>query len=110
LCGVEVFANPPYATDRLPFIPPAIRKQKADVVALQGCYEIEHFDFICNELQDIYPYNARVDSGGGMKFHNGLMLLSRWPVLKYELEAMVKVSTLEAYMGTKSTLNVWIDN
>jgi endonuclease/exonuclease/phosphatase family metal-dependent hydrolase len=109
VCGFEIFANPPYATARLPFIPAAIRSQKADIVALQECYEVEHFDFLCTELQDIYPYYARVESGGGYKFHNGLMLLSKWPILKYELEAMEKVSMLEAYAATKSALNVWID-
>ena len=109
VCGLEVFANPPYATERLPFIPAAIRGQKADIVALQECYEAEHFDFLCSELEDLYPYSARVNSGGGIKFHNGLMLLSRWPILKYELEPMERVSTLEAYAATKSALNVWVD-
>jgi hypothetical protein len=77
ICGVEVFSNPPFADQRLPYIPDMIRKKGADIIALQECYESAHAEMITDSLKDIYPYCARVDSGGVARFHNALMLLSR---------------------------------
>ena len=103
LCGCcEVFSNPPFAMARLPHISPAIRKFDADIVAIQEVYEQSHVDRILSELADLYPHHARVNSGGCLSFHNGLMVLSKWPILNVELERLRTVSTLEKFLATKS--------
>jgi endonuclease/exonuclease/phosphatase family metal-dependent hydrolase len=65
--------------------------------------------FICSELKDLYPYHARVNSGGLLKFHNGLLILSRYPIKGVSLDPYKKVSSLESYMATKSNLVVDVD-
>jgi endonuclease/exonuclease/phosphatase family metal-dependent hydrolase len=94
---------------RLPHISPAIRSLNADVVAIQEVYEQKHVDRLLEELGDLYPHHARVDSGGCMKFHNGLMVISKWPIVSFELEPLRKVSWLESILATKSNLNVTVD-
>ena len=103
---LEVFANPPFCTARLPRQPDAIRALGADIVAIQECYEHAHFMILFNALKDLYPHFARRHSGGCIAFHNGLAILSRWPIVSVELEPLRKVATLEKYMASKCNLNV----
>lgn len=105
-CCCEVFANPPYAIQRLPHIPGALKSANADVIAIQECYEESHARFITQSLKDIYPYNARENSGGCVKFHNGLLFLSKYPIEESELRPYKKVAALERYLATKSSLVV----
>lgn len=106
LLGLTVFSNPPHADERLPHIPAALRSCPADILAIQECYEEKHANFLCNELKDLYPYHARADSGGFVRFHNALLVLSKYPIVRCELQHYKKVSTLEYYMATKSNLIV----
>ena len=106
-CGcLTAFSNPPYVPQRLPYIPAALRRYPADVVALQECYEAAHAEYLCTELQDLYPYHARIDSGGFIKYHNGLLILSKHPVVKSMLQPYEKVASLEKHLATKSNLIV----
>jgi endonuclease/exonuclease/phosphatase family metal-dependent hydrolase len=104
--GAVVFANPPHASERLPHIPKALRSYPADILAIQECYKVKHANYLCNELKDLYPYHARAESGGIFQFHNGLLVLSKYPIVRCELQRYEKVSTLEYLLATKSSLIV----
>lgn len=109
LLGLTVYSVPPYANERLPSIPNALREFPADILTIQECYEISHAKFICAQLKDLYPYHARVESGGILKFHNGLLFLSKYPIISSSLQAYKKVSNVEKHLATKSNLVVEVD-
>ena len=105
ICGcIPVFSNPPYMQERLPFIPEAIRKIGADVVALQECYSLKDAKFIASKLEDLYPYYSRHGTGTCLKFSNGLLIMSRWPITSSYLDKFKRVSTMENWLATKSIL------
>jgi len=106
---VTVFANPPHVEERLAMQPQALRQFPADVLALQECYEEAHAQFLCTQLADLYPYHARFESGGCIKFHNGLLVLSKHPIVHSELQSLDRVASLERHMATKSNLIVDLD-
>ena len=107
--GLTVFSNPPHAGKRLPQIPPTLKSYPADILAIQECYEKRHADFLRESLKDLYPHSARVKSGGLIKFHNGLLVFSKYPIAKCELQRYHKVSSLEYHMATKSSLIVEVN-
>lgn len=109
MLGMTLFSNPPYAKERLPFIPEGIKSVHADIVAIQECYEDKHAEYLIAALKEMYPYHARMNSGGVFRFHNGLMLFSKFPIKNCTLQAYKKVSSLEYYMATKSSLIVDVD-
>ena len=37
------------------------------------CYEQQHADFIIEAVKNTHPYHSRLQSGGMLKFHNGLL-------------------------------------
>ena len=78
-------------------------------ISITECYEPGHANFLINELKDTHPYHAREKSGGLLKFHNGLLLFSKFPIKRIQLIAHNKVSTLERYLATKSMLAIEID-
>lgn len=57
-------------------------------------------------MKETHPYHAREKSGGIFKFHNGLLILSKFPIKNRALIAHNKVSTLERCLATKSMLAV----
>lgn len=73
------------------------------------CYEQQHADFIIEAVKDTHPYHSRLQSGGMLKFHNGLLYLSKFPIKKETLIAFKKVSTLEKYLASKSMLVIEVD-
>lgn len=109
VCGKEVFANPPFSKQRMPFLPPAILGIGADIIALQECYEECHFKELYKPLKSSYPHVAWQKSKTKLfQCSNGLVLLSKWPIESFEIEVLRSVSTLEKWMASKSNMNVVI--
>jgi len=106
---VRVFTNPPYCEDRVLYMPSALLYNPADILAIQECYDKEHFDYLCCRLEHLYPHHARVESGDLIKFHNGLVLFSKYPIINSSLQLYETVSGLEEFMATKSSLIVDVD-
>lgn len=102
--GVRVFSNPPYSKDRLPLIPNALRSTNADIVCLQECYDECHYKKIVDNLHDVYPFTARQRSGDSVKLHNGLIILSKYPIQDSYLIRYEDASFLESCFATKSSL------
>ena len=62
--GILAFSNPPYGSERFPFICSELLKfEDVDVICLQECYEDCHANAIIDALKSKYPYHARVKSG-----------------------------------------------
>jgi sphingomyelin phosphodiesterase 2 len=103
---IPIFSNPSYVSERRPFIPDKIRAINADIVSIQECYEDKHSTFIIQSLIDLYPYHARHRSPGfaPWKFQNGLLFLSKYPIINSYLEKLDKASSLEMFMANKSNL------
>ena len=104
LFGFTVYSNPPYSEKRLRFIPEAIRHHEPDIVCLQECYSERHVEYLIFALIDLYPYCARQNSGDLVRLHNGLLILSKFPVVSSKLIQYKEVSTLEYYLASKSSL------
>ena len=60
-------------------------------------------------MKDTHPYHARVDSDTIFTFHNGLLILSKFPIKKEHLVPYRRVSKLEWYLASKSMLVVEVD-
>jgi len=106
---LTVYSYPQYSDERIQYMPSALLYNPADILAIQECYDEEHFEFLQKYLVHIYPHHARVESGDFLKFHNGLILFSRYPILNCQLQPYEKVSRLEYFMATKSSLIVDVD-
>lgn len=103
--GVTLFHNPPYCRERLSSIPAALLEVDADVVLLQECYFERDADFLWRSLQGVYPYKSRQDCPRTwLQLHNGLMVLSKWPVSKERLDKYRDAAWLEKLLGCKSNL------
>lgn len=104
-----VFSNPPHSVKRLPFIADAIRSRNADIVVLQEIYDEIHVNLITQKLRDMYPFISRQASGGILQFHNGLVILSKWPVTDQRLVRCDDAANLELLLASKSFLASTID-
>lgn len=112
LFGVfEVFANPPYANERFPKILDYLDKEindNVDIVCIQECYSEYHAEAIKRKLQKKLPYHARHFNSPlhniSMKFHNGLLTLSKFPVAESSIMSLRRVSSLERWLANKSHL------
>lgn len=107
LLGFEVFANPPHALERLPCILKALQAQHdVDILCIQECYSKTHVKAIRKALKDILPHYAHHTSSGfsPLKFDNGLLILSKYPISDVVLDPYKKVSSLESWMANKSSL------
>ena len=104
-----VFSNPPYSEQRMLHIPSSLISNPVDILAIQECYDEDHYELLCYSLKELYPHNARVTSGDMLKFHNGLVLFSKFPIIKSVLMPYDRVSSLERFMATKSSLIVDVE-
>lgn len=57
-----------------------LKASGCDIVALQEVYDEWQADFLIEYLRNVFPYYARRTSGGTLSLHNGLMLMSRFPL------------------------------
>jgi endonuclease/exonuclease/phosphatase family metal-dependent hydrolase len=94
LCGQEVWANPKFGKERLPYIVKALRESDADIVALQECYETKDIQAIWEPLKNMYPHIAWKHHCSccvlmpGIPDSNGLVMLSKFPIESFELEIL----------------------
>jgi endonuclease/exonuclease/phosphatase family metal-dependent hydrolase len=108
--GWTVFENPQFAAERLPFVGRALSSAPvlADIVCLQEVYTDTDAAVICRALEQTHPHVVRVNDVPTPlpKLHNGLMILSRWPLAQDSvvLERFVEASRAEQWMGNKSIL------
>lgn len=110
-CGVTCFSNPPYSTQRFPYLAPDVAKLNPDVVAFQECYSDQHADQLYEQLKHILPHRARLNSHkwGILNLHNGMMILSKYPVQSTKLISHKYVACVEDWFGDKSTLVAVLD-
>jgi endonuclease/exonuclease/phosphatase family metal-dependent hydrolase len=125
---LQVFANPPFADERFAHIPKALLSSGADIIALQEIYEDCHVNSLISQVKHIYPFYARgherdngkwqhpsqsndqkqkpsmATSFSEWKFHNGLLLLSKYPIESAALIKHKRAALLEQIMGSKSML------
>ncbi|CAG9480331.1 unnamed protein product [Plasmodium vivax] len=59
ICGVCIYQNPPFISNRLLHIPFALKKTNADIIALQEVYDEKHVEYLKNHLAANYPFCAR---------------------------------------------------
>ncbi|GAB65636.1 endonuclease/exonuclease/phosphatase domain containing protein [Plasmodium cynomolgi strain B] len=59
ICGVCIYQNPPFISNRLLHIPFALKKTNADIIALQEVYDEKHVEYLKNHLTANYPFCAR---------------------------------------------------
>lgn len=106
---IIIFENPPHGKDRLKHIPQAIRDEGADIVLLQEFYYEQDATFIIESLKDIFPFVSRQDCCRScIQLHNGLLLLSKFPVVKESLETFKNASKIERIFACKSFLTTAI--
>lgn len=110
-CGVTCFSNPPYSKFRFPHLAPDIAKLNPDILAVQECYSQDHADQLFDQLKHILPHCARLDSHkwGIVSLHNGMMVLSKFPIKESKLISHKFVACVEDWFGDKSTLIAVVD-
>jgi len=110
---VEVFANPPYAIERFPkileYLDKEISSSDVSMICIQECYSEFHANAIIQLLKDRLPYHARHFNSPllhsvSLKFHNGLLTLSKYPITNSYILPLHKVSTVERWLANKSHL------
>ncbi|KAL8437792.1 hypothetical protein ACSSS7_000673 [Eimeria intestinalis] len=99
LCGLRVYQNPPFTQRRLHHIPAALLATGADIICLQEVYGEAHADFIIESTRHKLPFVGRRTSGGRFSLHNGLLVLSKYPIVTY----------IERCFASKGMLEVAID-
>ena len=71
----------PFVEERLVALPAQLRPLNADIVTLQEVYKQSHREHIASELRDVYPFCAYQRKRRNLGLDNGLMTLSRTPVV-----------------------------
>lgn len=126
ICGVKLYQNPPYTSHRLLQIPSALRGINADIIALQEVFDEKHSDYIIESLQPVYPYFARESRRSSknqslriwkpisvihnqLALHNGLLVLSKYPILSARFTCFSDVTLIEEWFVSKGMLEVTIE-
>ncbi|CDJ42675.1 endonuclease/exonuclease/phosphatase domain-containing protein, putative [Eimeria tenella] len=109
LCGLRVYQNPPFTQRRLHHIPAAILSTGADIICLQEVYGENHADFIIESTRHKLPFVGRRTSGGRFALHNGLMVLSKFPIVHTQFHKFEDVTYIERCFASKGMLEVAID-
>ncbi|EZG62259.1 endonuclease/exonuclease/phosphatase domain protein [Gregarina niphandrodes] len=104
LLGVSWYKNPPFTNRRLRKIPLALRGCDGDVLCLQEVYDNRHACYITDSLGWVYPYSGRCTSGGVLALHNGLLTLSKFPVLDSAFYPFHRITLAESVFGSKGIL------
>lgn len=109
--GVVVFSNPEYSRSRLPYAIDSLSKHDADVICLQEVYTLEDSMFLINNLRYLYPYSSRIESKTWLPkpVQNGLLILSKYPIVNQQLKRFDNASTLEMWVANKSILCVTVE-
>ncbi|KAH0487609.1 MAG: uncharacterized protein KVP18_000500 [Porospora cf. gigantea A] len=108
VCGISVYTNPAFASRRLGHMPISLRSSEADIVALQEVYEHSHADAIIESLRLIYPFHARRASGGCLAMHNGLLVLSKFPITTSKFHKFTSATMIESIFASKGILETTI--
>eukprot|EP00918_Siedleckia_nematoides_P044529 GHVU01097369.1.p1 GENE.GHVU01097369.1~~GHVU01097369.1.p1 ORF type:complete len:395 (-),score=32.08 GHVU01097369.1:663-1712(-) len=111
LCKVTLYQNPPFTNTRLQSIPVALRASEADIVALQEVYTEAQADFIVERTRATFPFCGRRTSGGLVAMHNGLMTLSKFPIIatKFHPFSSVRIyASLSIHMHLPLRLRVHV--
>lgn len=109
LCGLRVYQNPPFTQRRLHHIPAALLSTGADIICLQEVYGDNHADFIVESTRHKLPFVGRRTSGGRFSLHNGLMVLSKYPIVHTQFHKFEDVTYIERCFASKGMLEVAVD-
>jgi len=113
LAGGILFENPPFADERFAALPAALLQTDADVIALTEIYEDAHVSELLKQVSERFPHSARGDPRGTVskhvKFHNGLMFLSKLPIEEHKCIRNMEAAAMEKYLGDKAMLTIKID-
>lgn len=122
LGGLTWYRNPPFTKRRLyhiarkavcvigrPCFLASLRDSGCDFVALQEVYEEWQADYLIESLRVTFPFVARRTSGGALSLHNGLMLLSRFPILRTAFHPFDSVTAIERIFGSKGMLEATVE-
>ena len=104
--GITLFSNPKYSKERLPYIIDALYNQNAIIIAIQECYNTIHSTEIIQKLKKKYPYYSKCESGGILSITNGLLVLSKYPIVLEKLLEFKAISWFEYWFASKSCLIV----
>ena len=87
----------------------ALADSNADIIALQEIYEDSHVNNLLQGLKGVYPYSARMNNQHFWQFHNGLLFLSKYPIIKSETIKHKKSAIIESIMASKSMQRVEVN-
>jgi endonuclease/exonuclease/phosphatase family metal-dependent hydrolase len=71
----------PCVNERLALLPDFIRSLRADVVFLQELFHARHRQVLMDRLGEVYPHATFHDDAGALSLSNGLLCLSRFPLV-----------------------------
>ena len=109
LAGFTIFSNPPFSQKRVKFIPQQLTKINADIIALQECFNMNYVKYIIDEVKEIYPYSSAFNTETIVKLSNGLIFLSKYPIVSSFFKQYSYNHQIENMIATKGFLSCTIN-
>jgi endonuclease/exonuclease/phosphatase family metal-dependent hydrolase len=105
-----VFEPVPFSKERIDKLAGFLTKLDVDVIGLQEVYNPEDKEKIIQSVKDTYPYAIYFKRSQLLKvgFNNGMMFLSRFPILKADFEMYQKNPVTEKIVVDKGILSIAI--
>jgi endonuclease/exonuclease/phosphatase family metal-dependent hydrolase len=106
--GYTLSEPTPYLKERLQALPVALVDSNADIIALQEIFKKEHRKYLISKLQHSYPYYASYNRSFSLRFNNGLMIFSKFPILSSNFDPFIKSPIDEKILFQKGILRATV--
>lgn len=105
-----VFEPVPYSEKRLEKLAEYLNALEVDVIGIQEIYGVKDKEKVIREVKDKYPYALYFKRSQLLKvgFNNGLLFLSRFPILAADFEMYLKNPLTEKLVVDKGILSILI--
>lgn len=106
--GFTLYENPPYVKERFPHMSKQILTSNADILVLQEVWKESHAKVLVEQLSPSYPHICRRSQSYPWQLHNGLMVLSKFPISNVKLVPHAKSEWTETAFAPRCMLIVEI--
>ena len=101
-CGMTpLFENPPFVRERYPHLAKALLDSGTDIIVLQEIYDVKHIKKLVDDLKSTYPYSYYKNTGKGLRFTNGLMTFSKYPIKNANIVKHFHVDSVDYFLGSR---------
>lgn len=109
LLGMSLFRPVQYIEKRLIAMTAALEHLNTDIVSLQEVYSLQHQQYLSQTLQSLYPFSFYEAKNRWGQLGNGLMILSKLPIVHSAFEAYKHQPLEERWLTQKGILSVIVN-